>query len=120
MILLSSLLLIVAFGATVVRLPGIAGIRGVASISEVPFKFNVASGPAVIGFLAVDGVLAVASIPAHPGIPILAGGFTIWTIQCDITIKPSDYGYRSVILYCYRTIGISNITLANSRNYPTI
>jgi hypothetical protein len=33
-------------------------------------------GPADIDFPAVEGVLAVASISADPGIPILAGGFT--------------------------------------------
>jgi hypothetical protein len=55
----------------------------VASISEIPFKFAVA-GPAVIGFLAVDGDLAVASIPAYPGATILASGFTYWTVQSHI------------------------------------
>ncbi len=56
-------------------LPAIAGILGVASVSEVPFELAVAGGPALVGFPAVDGVLAVASIPADPGIPILAGLF---------------------------------------------
>ncbi len=51
------------------------------SVSEVPFKLAVAGGPAVIGFPAVDGVLAAASIPADPGAPILAGGFTYWIVQ---------------------------------------
>jgi hypothetical protein len=32
----------------------------------------------------------------------------------------SDYGYQSVIFSCYRTVKISNIVLANSRNYRTI
>ncbi len=45
-------------------------IAGVASVSEVPFELSVAGGPAVIGFPAVDSVLAVASIPADPGVPI--------------------------------------------------
>ena len=34
-----------------------------------------AAGPAVTNFPAVDGVLAVASFPADPGVPILSGGF---------------------------------------------
>jgi hypothetical protein len=34
-----------------------------------------AGGPAVTNFPAVDGVLAVASFPADPGVPILAGDF---------------------------------------------
>jgi hypothetical protein len=42
--------------------------HGVASISEVPFELAVAGSPVAIGFLAVDGVLAVASIPADPGV----------------------------------------------------
>jgi hypothetical protein len=33
------------------------------------------------------------------------------------TIGLSDYGYRTVIFFCCRTIGILNIVLANSRNY---
>ncbi len=55
-----------------------------ATISEVPFELAVAGGPAVICFPAVYGILAVASISAHFGVPILAGGFTYWTVQCDI------------------------------------
>jgi hypothetical protein len=47
----------------------------------VPFEHAVASGPAVAGFSADDGVLAVVSVPADPGAPILAGGFTYWTVQ---------------------------------------
>jgi hypothetical protein len=98
MILLSSLLLLVAGGVTAVvciqtvavilAVVGdllvsyglqllvsllFAGIPGVASVSEVPFELAVAGGPAV------DGVLAVASIPADPGVPISAGGCTSWT-----------------------------------------
>ncbi len=37
--------------------------------------------PAVTGFPAVDGVLVSASAPAVPGIPILADGFTFWTVK---------------------------------------
>ncbi len=48
-------------------LPAIAGVPGAASTSVVPFELSVAGGPAVIGFPAVDGVLALASIPANPG-----------------------------------------------------
>ncbi len=32
---------------------------------------------------AVDNVLAVASVPADPGVMILAG-FTYWIVECDI------------------------------------
>jgi hypothetical protein len=49
------------------------------SFYEVLFELAFAGGPPVIGFPAFYGILAVASIPAHPGVPILAGGFT-----CDI------------------------------------
>ncbi len=45
---------------------------GVATVSEVPFELAVAGGPAVDW---------VAGIPADPGVPILAGGFTFWTVQ---------------------------------------
>ena len=40
-----------------------------------------AGGPAVTNFPAVDGVLAVASVPADPCVPILAVCFTYWTVQ---------------------------------------
>jgi hypothetical protein len=55
--------------------------NGVVGVSAVPFEHTVASGPAVTGFLAVDGVLAVASIHADPGVPIVAGGFTYWIVE---------------------------------------
>ncbi len=42
------------------------------------FWHAVAGGPAISSFPAVEGILAVASVPADPGIPILAGGFTYW------------------------------------------
>ncbi len=35
---------------------------------------------AVAGCPAVDSVLAVASVPEDPGVPILAG-FTYWTVE---------------------------------------
>jgi hypothetical protein len=84
-----------------VGLPAIAaGIPGVASVSEVPFELAVAGGPAVIGFPAVDDVLAVASIPAHPGVPILAGGFTglysVHSVQYDIL---QDYGTIGLLFF---------------------
>ncbi len=77
---------------TVAGLPAIAGIPGVARVCEVHFELAIAGGPAVICFPAVDGILTVASIPADPRVPILAGGFTYWTVQWDILLD-------------YRTIG---------------
>ncbi len=43
------------------------------AFTQVPFEFElaVAGGPVVIGFPVFDGVLAVASIPADPGVPFL-------------------------------------------------
>jgi hypothetical protein len=38
-------------------------------------------GPAVTGFPAFEGVLAVVSVPADPGVPILAGVFTYWILE---------------------------------------
>jgi hypothetical protein len=35
--------------------------------------YSVAGGPAVTVFPAVEGFLAVACVPADPGVPILAG-----------------------------------------------
>ncbi len=42
--------------------------NSVVGVSDVPFEH------AVAGFPAVDCVLAVASIPADPGVPILVDG----------------------------------------------
>jgi hypothetical protein len=33
------------------------------------------------GFPAVDSILAVASVFANSGVPILAGGFTYWIVE---------------------------------------
>jgi hypothetical protein len=57
-----------------------------------------------------------------PGVPILSGGFTYWIVGNEryYTIRLSDYGYRTVFFFCYQTIGILNIVLANSRKYWTI
>ncbi len=52
-------------------LPGFVGV------SAVPFKHAVAGGPAV------DSVLAVASVPAHHGVSILAG----WPYILDCTMR---------------------------------
>ncbi len=41
----------------------------VACIQIVAGILAVAGGPAVIGFLLVDGVLAASSFPADPGVP---------------------------------------------------
>jgi hypothetical protein len=82
-----------------------AGHPGIASVSEVPFNLAVTGGPPVIGFPAVDGVLAVASIPAHPGVPILAGGFT-----CDILqYKTIDYRTMAIILLFFLLSDYRNI-----------
>jgi hypothetical protein len=48
--------------------------NGVVGVSAVPFEHAVAGGLDVTGFPAVDGVLAIASIPADPGVPILVDG----------------------------------------------
>jgi hypothetical protein len=84
--------------------------NGVVGVPAVPFEHAVAGGLDVTGFPAVDGVLAVSSIPADPGVPILVDGQDVlhyqtkrlWLLDCNF--------------FRYRTIGISNIILANSRN----
>jgi hypothetical protein len=86
----------------------------VAFIHTVAGILAVAGGPAVIGFPVVDGILAAASFSADPGVP-----FSWWLCRMR-RITLSDYGFRNVIIVCYRAIGISNNVLANSRNYRTI
>ncbi len=46
-----------------------------ASLYYFIFWYAVAGGLAVTSFPAIEGVLAAASVPADPGVPILAGGF---------------------------------------------
>jgi hypothetical protein len=76
--------------------------NGAVGVYSVPFAHDVAGGPAVSGFPAVEDVFAVASIPAGPGVSILAGCFTYWIVEWDYyTIILSDYGFRIVILFCY-------------------
>jgi hypothetical protein len=60
-------------------------------VSAVPHEHAVAGGFAVTGFPAVDGILAVGSIPSDPGFPILAGGFTYWTVVTVLYSVLSDY-----------------------------
>ena len=73
----------------------IAGIPGDAIVSEVSFQLAVAGGPAVIGFPAVDGIIAVASFPTDPGVPI----FSWWLFILDGTMRHitrlSNYSYHS-------------------------
>jgi hypothetical protein len=52
---------------------------------------------------------------------LMALQWTVHCVQCTMRhIRLSDYGYRTIIFYCYWTIGISNIGVANSRKYLTI
>jgi hypothetical protein len=46
-----------------------------------------------------------------PGVPILAGIFTYCTVQWDILYWTIGLSLSFVIIFCYRTIGISNIGL---------
>ncbi len=78
--------LVAYYHSAIADVPGVT--TGVVGVSAVPFEHAVASGPAVTGFSAVDGVLAVASFPADPSVPILAGGL----VECEVLH--------------YRTIGI--------------
>jgi hypothetical protein len=68
----------------------------------------------VIGFPAVDGVLAVACIPAHPCVPILAGGYTSDLLQ----------DYQTIVLWlldCYfSAIGLSEYQISDWRIQETI
>jgi hypothetical protein len=60
----------------------IADFPGVThGVVAVPFEHAVAGSPAVTGFPAVDSILAVASAPPDPGVPILAGGITYWIVE---------------------------------------
>jgi hypothetical protein len=52
----------------------------------------------------LSGVLAVASIPAQPSVPILASGFTYWTVECDIL---QDYWTVAIELLFLSAIGLS-------------
>ncbi len=75
----------VAVLSAIADIPGVT--KSVVGVSALHFEHAVTGGPAVADFPAVpaaDGVLAVASTPADPGVPILAGGFTYWIVEWDI------------------------------------
>ncbi len=76
---LSSLWFPVAGLSAIADIPGVT--NGIVGVSAVPFKHAVAGGPDVTGFPTVKGVLAVASVPAYPGVHMLAGGFTYWIVE---------------------------------------
>jgi hypothetical protein len=103
---------------TVAGLPAITCVPGVVIISAVPFELAVAGSPAVVGFPAVDGVLVVASIPAHPGVPILAGRFTSWTERYWIT-RLSDYTV-AIGLLLISAIWLSEYRISDWRFQETI
>jgi hypothetical protein len=63
-LLVSLLFPVVGLSATG-DVPGVT--IGVVGVSDVHFEH----GPAVTGFPAVHGIVAVASVPTDPGIPIL-------------------------------------------------
>ncbi len=80
----------------------------------------VALAPVVASDPAVGGILAAASVPADPVVPILAGVFTYFPPSCTVRhFILSDCGYLTVF-FCNRTIGISNTGMMKSRNYHTI
>ncbi len=84
--------------SAIADVPGVT--NGVIGVSAVLFEHAVAGSPAVTGFSAVEGVLANASVPADPGIHILAGGFTYWIV--DVL----HYRLSGCIFFCCWTIGI--------------
>jgi hypothetical protein len=55
---------------------GVPAVLVLLLASPYYFWHAVAGGPAFTGFLAVEGVLAVSSVPDDPGVPILTSGFT--------------------------------------------
>ncbi len=65
--------------SAIADVPGVT--NGVVRVPTVPFEHSIAGGPTATGFPAVEGVLAVASVPADPGVHILDGGFTFWIVE---------------------------------------
>jgi len=106
MLLLPSLLLLVAGVTTVACIPAV-----------VPFVSAVAGIPAVAGVPAIAGVPAVARVPADRCVHILAVVFTNSTGQTHIRLW--KYGTTATGLLFFSAFGISNVGLANSRNYRT-
>ncbi len=72
-------------------------------------------------------LLLMASLLLLASLPILRPYFVAAVIfmyrlsnETNQAITQSDYIYRTVIFFCCRITGKSNIGLANSRNYRTI
>jgi hypothetical protein len=91
--------------ASIADVPGVT--KTVVGISAVSFEHAVAGCPDVTGFPAVDGVLAVASALADPGVPILAGGFTSWIVEKRTTL--SDYRTMAIVMQFFRLLNYQNI-----------
>jgi hypothetical protein len=61
--------------------PCYSSVAGVLGVFADAFDHVVAGGPAVTGFSAVAGVPDLVSVPADPGVPILAGIFKYWAVH---------------------------------------
>jgi hypothetical protein len=83
------------FPVAIADVPGVT--NGVVGVSAVPFEHAVAGMLLLAILLLLDFLLLTAFL-----------------------LMLSDNGYRTVIFFCYQTIGISNMVMANSRNYRTI
>jgi hypothetical protein len=126
MLLLSSLLLLVAGVTSVACISDVTGIPAVAGIPLVPDVLTVASLPAIVASLMLSAfLLLLAFLLWLVSLLFLAFHFSwclyklyCYSVQCRMRhIRLSDYGFRTVIFFCYETIRISNIGLENQKNY---
>ncbi len=75
-------------------IPAVSGVPLVTDILTIAFIPAVVGIHALAGVPAVDDVLAVASFPVHRP-----------ELYCTMKhIRLSDYGYRTVIFFCFRNI----------------
>jgi len=98
--------------------------------SEVVGVSNVSGISAALGVVVVACIIAVACMPANECVPDVASislllAFLYFLILLGSLLllaylRPSDYGFQTVIFFCYRSIGLPNTRLANSRKYRTI
>jgi hypothetical protein len=93
----------------------VADIAVIDVVPLVPDVLTLTGVPIIAGVPGVVSVLAVASIRVDPGSPILARFIVYCYIAREVL---SDYRTTAIVSYffSYRTIGISNVVMANSRN----
>ncbi len=94
-------------------------LHGISAALVVACIIAVACAPAIECVPDVASISAAACVPLVPDVLTVAG-FPAFVGVPGVVVFSEVAGYRTVIFFCYRTIGLLNTGLANSRYYRTI